>query len=247
MMIYPHNSAIGVPLSVAREWMRRALDLLFPPHCVVCSHAGTWFCGTCLADVQAVPEPVCIRCGQPVTHRGVCSLCRTNPLPLDGIRSVAVFEGTLRTAVHEFKYKGRRVLAPIFGEMMYQYWAHGGVPVDMVVPVPLHPSRKKERGFDQAYLLAGEFSNRSRLQLDNGHLLRMRSTVPQVGLGFAQRKANVAKAFAWRGSGLRGRRLLLIDDVCTTGATLAACASVLRSAGAGSVWALTLARPLDDD
>jgi ComF family protein len=244
-MIYPHNSAIGVPLSVAREWMRRALDLLFPPHCVVCSHAGTWFCGACSANVQVVPEPICIRCGQPVTREGLCSRCRTNPLPLDGIRSAAVFGGSLRTAVHEFKYHGRRVLAPIFGEMMHQYWTHSGVSVDVVVPVPLHPSRKKERGFDQAYLLAVEFSIRSRLPLDYEHLLRMRSTAPQVSLGFAQRMANVANAFAWRGSGLGGRRILLIDDVCTTGATLAACASVLRSAGAGSVWALTLARPLN--
>jgi ComF family protein len=166
-------------------------------------------------------------------------------MPLDGIRSAVLFKGALRTAVHEFKYQGRRVLAPIFGEMMHRYWARCGVPIDIVVPVPLHPSRRKERGFDQAYLLAVEFSKRAQLSLDYGHLFRTRSTVPQVGLGFTQRQENVANAFAWRGSGVRGRRVLLIDDVCTTGATLVACATILRSAGAGSVWALTLARPLD--
>ena len=246
-MTYPHNPTVSVSRSVAREWMRRVLDLLFPPHCVACAHMGAWFCAECVASVQPVPQPICTLCGTHVPRAGLCARCRATPPPLDGIRSVALFQGGLRTAIHEFKYQRRRVLAPILGEMMSAYWAGCGVPIDVIVPVPLHGARKKERGFNQAHLLALELAGRCQLRLDDSHLLRTRSTVPQVGLAVAQRKTNVANAFAWRGAGLHGRCILLIDDVCTTGATLGACATVLRSAGADSIWALTLARPMDGD
>jgi ComF family protein len=117
------------------------------------------------------------------------------------------------------------------------------MPTDLVIPVPLHPSRQKERGFNQAGLLASVLAERARLPLNDGHLTRTRATPPQVGLGAEERKVNVQDAFIWEGNGLEGVRVLLIDDVCTTGATLEACAVALQAGGARLVWALTLARP----
>jgi ComF family protein len=127
--------------------------------------------------------------------------------------------------------------------MLFEYWQETKLSADLVIPVPLHPSRQRERGFNQAGLLASVLAERAGLPLNDVQLSRTRATPPQVGLGAEERKANVQDAFTWRGSGLEGLRILLIDDVCTTGATLEACAVALAAGGAKSVWALTLARP----
>jgi len=156
---------------------------------------------------------------------------------------VAIHDGALRQAIHHLKYKRRRELAPILGQMLFDYWNATRLPADLVIPVPLHASRLKERGFNQAGLLAHALSGPARLTLDETHLIRCRPTPPQVGLGAQERQTNVKDAFAWMGNELTGVRVLLIDDVCTTGATLQASAQALRQAGAASVWALTLARP----
>jgi ComF family protein len=226
------------------DWLRRGLDLLFPPHCVVCSRMGTWFCGDCLASVEPVPQPVCTRCGEPMLRGRVCSSCRVNPLQLDGVRSVAIHGGALRQAIHHFKYQHRRELAEPLGRLLYTYWQEGNLPVDVVIPVPLHASRQRERGYNQSALLARVLANQASLPFNDRDLTRTRATAPQVGLGAEERKVNVENAFVWKGGGLSGARVLLIDDVCTTGATLEACALALRQHDADSIWALTLARPL---
>jgi ComF family protein len=166
-----------------------------------------------------------------------------NPLRLDGVRSVAIHNGALRQAIHHLKYQRRRELAPTLGGMLFEYWQEAKLPTDLVIPVPLHSSRQQERGFNQAGLLASVLAERARLPLNDAHLTRTRATPPQVGLGAEERKVNVQDAFTWRGNGLEDLRVLLIDDVCTTGATLEACAVALQAGGAKSVWALTLARP----
>lgn len=158
------------------------------------------------------------------------------------MRSVAVHDGALRQAIHHLKYRHRRELATTLGWMLSDYWQEAGLPADLVVPVPLHASRQKERGYNQAGLLARALVERLPLTLSETGLIRTRATVPQVGLEARERKVNVQDAFAWTGDRLEGVCVLLIDDVCTTGSTLEACALALRQAGAESVWALTLAR-----
>ena len=111
--------------------------------------------------------------------------------------------------------------------------------------MPLHPHRQRERGFNQSHLLSEVFAAKAALPLNATGLIRTRATVPQVGLGAEERKANVAGAFDWTGEQLDSKRVLLIDDVCTSGATLEACAEALRKGGADMIWALTLARPLN--
>jgi len=144
--------------------------------------------------------------------------------------------------MHWFKYRGRTVLAEPLGELMAAYWTQHPMPIDVVVPVPLHAARLRERGYNQAALLAHEMARRVGLTVDERVLLRQRATAPQVELDAEQRKENVQQAFRCSGNGLKGRRVLLIDDVCTTGATLEACAIALYDGGAREVRALTLAR-----
>jgi len=206
------------------------LDLLFPPHCVSCRRAGTWLCDACIADAPAVPNPASL------APDGF----------LDGAYSVGAHRGPLRRAVHALKYKGLRQIAPQLAELMASTWRSSGIAVDAIVAVPLSAARLKSRGYCQAHLLARPLAERLGLPLLLG-LERTRDTRSQVGLNPAQRWDNVWQAFGWRGDHLPATRVLLIDDVLTTGATLQACAAALRDAGASRVWGLTLTRAWSND
>jgi len=219
------------------------LDFLFPPRCVGCRQVGVWLCAECLDQIPRVEPPFCIRCGDAVVSDGLCARCRTSPLRIDCIRSVVYFDGVLRTAIHQLKYKGRTVLAEPLGGLMAAYWAQHPMSVDVVVPVPLHAARLRKRGYNQAALLACAMARRVGLLVDERTLVRQRATVPQVELNAEKRLQNVHDAFCCSGDDLVGKRVLLIDDVCTTGATLEACAIALYDEGrVRSVQALTLAR-----
>jgi len=218
------------------------LNLLFPPRCASCRQVGAWFCAGCLDQVPRVESPFCIRCGDRVAADGLCARCRTSPLQIECIRAAVYFEGALRKAMHSFKYRGRTVLAGPLGGLMAAYWVQHPMPADVVVPVPLHAARLRQRGYNQAALLAREMARRVGLSVDERTLARQRATASQIKLDAGQRKENVHDAFRCIGSALAGKRVLLIDDVCTTGATLEACAIALYEGGARSVQALTLAR-----
>jgi len=155
---------------------------------------------------------------------------------------VVYFEGALRKAMHWLKYRGRTVLADPLGGLMAEYWAQHPMQLDVVVPVPLHADRLRQRGYNQAALLARQMACRVGLTVEEQTLVRQRSTSRQVDLNAKQRKQNVRDAFRCSGDGLAGKQILLIDDVCTTGATLEACAMALHAGGARNVQALTLAR-----
>ena len=164
-------------------------------------------------------------------------------MQIECIRSAVYFEGVLREAVHRLKYYGRTALAEPLGGLMVAYWVQHPMPADVIVPVPLHTARLRERGYNQAALLAREMACRVGLALNEQTLVRRRATASQVKLDARQRKENVRDAFRCSDNALTGKQVLLIDDVCTTGATLAACAVALHEGGARSVQALTLARP----
>jgi ComF family protein len=144
--------------------------------------------------------------------------------------------------VHKFKYKGVTALAKPLGRLMTEYWSGHPIAVDVLVPVPLHKKRLRERGFNQAALLARQLSEQVELAVDEQTLVRQRATASQIHLDPEERKRNVYDAFRCATSALAGRRVLLIDDVYTTGATLEACAVALEESGTQCVQALTLAR-----
>jgi len=232
------GSAAGWP----RAMLQALLDLLFPRRCVNCGVVGEWLCPSCLTQIPLIEFPVCPHCGRPMRREQLCSTCRDHSLQIDGIRSVAYFEGPLREAVHHLKYRGMRAIAEPLGALMAHYWREHPLPAEVIVPVPLHPSRQRERGYNQAALLARHLGAEIGLPVHEGCLIRERATAPQVELTAEERRKNVQDAFRCLDGSLAGKRVLLVDDVCTTGSTLEACAVALRQGGVRSVWALTLGR-----
>ncbi|MDO8473541.1 MAG: ComF family protein [Dehalococcoidia bacterium] len=162
---------------------------------------------------------------------------------MDGIRSPFSFEGTVRQAVHSLKYHNLRGLSHLLAQLIADYWVLNPLPADVLVPVPLHARRLRERGYNQSSLLARYLSQIIGVPEAEGMLVRCKDTPPQARTSSAeQRRLNVSGAFTVQGRAIRGKRVMLIDDVCTSGATLDACAAVLKRVGAVSVWGLTLAK-----
>lgn len=216
------------------------LDLLFPPRCVVCRREGMWLCAACRAGIEPIAPPLCPRCGRPVTSPP-CPYCAKLPVQIDGIRAVAFFEGALREAIHAFKYLHRTVLADDFGTMLNDHLLTFPLPIDTIVAVPLHSDRERTRGFNQSLLLARALGARRQLPVWEDGLIRTRATRSQTELNAVERRVNVRDAFA-ASARVQGARVLLIDDVCTTGATMDACGVALYARGAKSVWGLAVAR-----
>ncbi len=243
---------VGLPNQAAR-FVSLFGNLLLPEDCRLC--------GLPLRDLSRVPVcEACLRLPCPLTAEYFCVSCRTpfsNPFPLDAsgrcalcrsdlrgfdaAYSYGAYEGALRDLIHLLKYDRIRTLAPRLADLLMV-----ALPreerLDAIVPMPLHWRRFWQRGFNQSSLLAGEVSRRSGLPVVRA-VRRVRATAPQAGLTNAKRRANVAGAFApVRHSAVRGLRLLLVDDVMTTGATASACARALKTAGASRVIFLALAR-----
>lgn len=233
------------------------LDILFPTACSYCSSSigasvVPHFCEACCADFDSIAGPVCPRCGTPydspealrASPDHLCASCRRKPPLFDQALSVAYFEGPLREAIHQFKYRPCRSLGQPLGLWMADR-IRTLAAIDMIMPVPLHVKRLRQRGFNQALLLAHRISVRHGITLFYDNLARVRPTRPQVELTGEERIKNVAGAFALRSpEKIKDKHILLIDDVFTTGATMNACAAVLKHAGASQVTACTLARAL---
>ncbi len=218
------------------------LDLLFPPRCVVCRAVGTLLCPACLAQWPRFPEPRCARCDEPFTPGHRCSI----PASLDRLLVVGPHRGSARRAVHALKYGGQRAVAVPLGHLMAAHMLAARVQPGIIVPVPLHSQRLAERGYNQAALLAQVVARATGSPYADV-LQRTRETPPQVGCGRRERLLNVADAFALSHGDtavVQGRVVLLVDDVCTTGATMGACAHVLREHGAVAVIGFALSRAL---
>ncbi len=234
---------------------RGVLDLLYPPRCEACgSLRRDAMCAECLAAVERIKPPVCDVCGEPfdpgAQSAPTCAGCRRARRPFSVARSAAYYTGPLVKAIGRFKYHCQMVLWRPLGELMVEALHNGGAKaldpdsVDVVCPVPLHQSRLEQRGFNQSELIAEVVAESIGRPLSS-LLERTRPTLPQVDLPAPSRAANVRGAFQARlQEVIEAQRVLLIDDLHTTGATIAECARVLRRAGAAEVRAFTLARPL---
>ena len=172
-------------------------------------------------------------------------IASTGRAPWTSIRSPFRFEGTIRRAVHELKYRNLRALAGRLAGLMADYLRSDPLHDDVIVPVPLHARRLRERGYNQSALLADELGKLTGAEVVKNSVIRIRRTDPQARtLSLDERRLNVAGAFEPRGSGMKNRRVMLIDDVATSGATLEACAVALKQGGAASVRGFTLARDI---
>ncbi|MFH1087339.1 MAG: ComF family protein [Chloroflexota bacterium] len=221
---------------------RAVVDLLFPRRCVGCGKTGDFLCSRCLSSLPCLGE-VCPRCGRPQAGGNLCPGCWVWQNEIDGIRSVFRFDGAVRKAIHQFKYDSLKALAGPLALLLAGYLKSKPLPVEVLVPVPLHLHRLKERGYNQSALLARETGKLTSLPVIEDTLRRLKDSPRQArSASVAERRRNVVGAFRCTGSGLAGKRTLLIDDVCTSGATLEACAAAAKDAGAASVWGLTVAR-----
>ncbi len=220
-----------------RAFGERVLDFLFTPRCVGCQREGSYLCGPCLDGAR----PLDVAYNPDTAMAGALP---AEPGALEGVVSCFVMEGTTREAVHHLKYRGLRAIAQVMGTLMAERARRSGVVADTVVPVPLHRKRLRERGYNQAELLARHVANGLDLPADAEAAQRVSHGTPQArSSGVDDRWAAVQGAFE-AARRLDGRRVLLVDDVYTTGATLETCGRALKDAGAVSVWGLTFAREL---
>jgi ComF family protein len=223
---------------------RVVLDVLFPARCVGCGAYGSFLCQSCQGELPRARPPRCPICWRPQPRAAPCWRCREERPAFQGARSCYLYQGAAREAVHALKYGYVSALAQPMARLMAAYVEEEEViEADLLAAVPLYVRRQRLRGYNQSLLLARELSRLCGLPLAERGLARRRNTPPQAGSADAEaRKRNVADAFVADRRWAEGKRVLVIDDVMTTGATLDACARALRQAGAASVWALTFAR-----
>jgi competence protein ComFC len=228
-------------LTLRAEQLRETVvDFFFPPRCVGCGKAGKFLCDSCYHRLPRIFPPICIRCGRPESTATYCPSCWGWQPHIDGIRSPFRFDGVIRKAIHELKYRNLRAMAGRLAALLAHYLSSASIPGDLLVPVPLHDQRLRERGYNQSALIGRELSKLVLLPVAEGYLCHIKNSPPQARTTYVdQRLSNVVDAFSCNGQRLNGKRIILVDDVCTSGATLEACAVALKSAGAVSVWGLT--------
>ena len=245
------GSALGFAGSVL-------LDLCLPRSCAGCqkmdNRPQSAWCGTCWDQMPRVVSPLCSKCGRPFRDSPespdhLCGECIESTYHFDTARSAVAHEGIIRTRIHQFKFEARTEWVPPLVELLEIAYAGSGMALpELVLPVPLHPKRLKERGFNQSGLLAGELARKIRAPVSFDVIVRKNRTQPQTRLNRKERLKNVRGAFELSGAqDIRGRRILLVDDVFTTGTTLSECARTLkRKGGASEVHAVTVTRALFD-
>ena len=229
------------------------VDFFFPPKCALCGqipedHRPDLPCASCRQRIPPVSPPRCPGCGVPFEAPGddhLCSACLTERRFFSVARAMGIYEGWIAETLSRFKYHGASHLAIPLGNFMAEchdpdlLWS----AIDLLIPVPLHPHRLRQRGFNQSLLLARQIGRRHSIPVDFLSLERTRVTVPQVELSGAERKKNLYGAFRIRKKeNIHQKHILLVDDVFTTGATARECSKVLLRAGAKKVDVITCAR-----
>jgi ComF family protein len=229
------------------------LDLLFSSQCIMCGekreNGEDGICHGCLSQIDYISSPLCQRCGLPFLPESgsdhFCQGCLTLPPSFGIARALAKYAGGLKEAITCFKYGDKITLGENLGRFMAKipYPDLTLTTYNLLMPVPLHPKRLKERGFNQAVILASQMSRKYQIPLDSLSLRRNRPTESQINLNFKERRRNVRGAFEVKDrKKVKAKNVLLIDDVYTSGATVNECAKVLMKAGAARVDVLTLAR-----
>ena len=218
------------------------LDWLYPPICAGCGKKGARWCAECDQAVKLMRGTLCPVCGITVNSPGLCRQCHATPPHFSQLRAWAAYEGPLRKALHHLKYRKDLALGEALARPLIKMLPGLGWAVDLLLPVPLGVARLAQRGYNQSALLAGPVGLALRIPYRPSGLMRSRETRSQVELSAQGRRQNVQGAFQADPAVVRGRRILVVDDIATSCATLDACAQALLEAGATQVFCLTLAR-----
>ena len=219
------------------------LDWVFPPFCCNCQRIGFEICPDCWNLIERIlPKNSCRICGKWIPRGDICTECRAQPPSFEQIRSWAYYQGVARQIVTGIKYQRRFGLLPYLSPTLADSIQSWGISFDVITPVPLGKMRFRERGYNQADLIAKPIARILNQSYKPGALERIHETRSQVGLDAGERRANLQGAFRADGEICRNKSILVIDDISTTGATLNACAEALKQAGAKSVYCFTVAR-----
>ncbi|MCQ2734798.1 MAG: ComF family protein [Alphaproteobacteria bacterium] len=235
---------------------RNFINMILPPRCLKCGQvlgAQNGLCADCFKKISFIGEPLCYRCGRPFAAemhlrsgvRLLCGACGKEKRPLFAMRrSAFLYNDESKKLILDFKFKDKTFSAETLANILYgagrDIWPENP---DVIIPVPIHWTRLLKRRYNQSALLVKYLSSRSAVSADYSSLVRQKNTVPQVQLVGAARRRNLLQAFAVKyPQNIKGKKIVLVDDVETTGSTLKECAKVLKKAGAAKIYALTLAR-----
>jgi ComF family protein len=239
---------------------KQFIDIIYPPKCLICQKflykdglnrdfEDPLICPSCFDGFIVITPPYCSVCGRPfessIEDVHTCEGCLLKTPDYTKIMVPYLYDGSLMTAIHQFKYGGKSHMSPALAFLLMPFAERLLEEIDngLIMPVPLHPKRLRERGFNQSLLLARHIAASLSIELDFLSLRRIKYTLPQAGLKKAERRKNVRRAFELRDTKVvKGRHIILVDDVTTTGNTLNECARVLRKAGCKEVYCLVLAR-----
>lgn len=226
----------------ANQIAQNVIDWLFPPICLGCGEEGVFICPECLPKIQRVPNDVCKYCGSFTSKKGKCANCDGKTLPYEGFRAFAYYDGTIRKAIHHLKYQNDLTIGRYLAGMLSMVYEKAGWETDLILPVPIGEQKMMERGYNQAERIAKPLSERLKIDYSDDALIRISERSSQVGLNQAERQENVRQAFVARSKPVKGKRILVVDDVFTSGATMEAVATELKQAEAKEVYCLTIAK-----
>lgn len=233
--------------------LNRLLNLLYPRRCPICDDIvipkGNLVCDSCKDILTPLREPLCYKCGRQIlsSDREYCDTCLNYNFSFDKAFSLWPYNHTVKSSLSNFKYKGRREYANYYGSKLCEHYSSliKSLNIDVIIPVPVHRERLKDRGYNQAMLIASDLSKRLSIPLAGDYLIRSKNTVAQKNLDPIERRKNLREAFSinkpstYYSSYIRS--VLLIDDIYTTGSTANACAAVLKESGAKNVYVLCMA------
>lgn len=246
MILYTDWNKINIdPMDISYSLYHgfwKIIDLLYPPICGGCAKFGERWCTECDKSILRLTEPICPLCGSPHPGLRLCDTCSAHPPPYTLLRSYGLYQGSLRHAIIQLKYRNNVGMAEILAEYLLRLYNILEMQIDVITAVPLSAQRIRRRGYNQAGLIAYVLALAINKPYRSNLLTRTRDTASQVNLKLQERRRNVEGAFQSHSSAVKGKKVLIIDDVITTGATMHACSLALIEGGASSVCALTAAR-----
>lgn len=237
MIQWVTHPSIGIPLYHS---LWKIIDFVFPPTCAGCGKIGEMMCSDCINQIKKIES--FIENIQPSNSLNLSEF--TNLRYLNDIYSFAYYTPPISLAIKKLKYKRDIGISNLLAKFLVELYNKNKMDIDMVIPVPLNKNKIKERGYNQSFFLALPFSMTIQRPINKQSLRRLKDTKSQVGLNRHERFSNVSDAFCADPAHIDGKNICLIDDVATTGATMEACASALKSAGAKDIFGLTVARAL---
>lgn len=241
-------------MNMLRRFFNALTDIVYPKTCLICKRqlkelacVDNLVCMQCWAKIKRNPPPFCHCCGRHLEKplKNICPACVRKQLHFDRAFSPCVYEGVLKELIHAFKYQGKDYLGTTLTRLMTEFIEEYSLPMDLldlVIPIPLHKTRLREREFNQAQILSNHIARKFNKKVSHNNLRRLRLTKTQTELEIGERLLNVKGSFtATKKEDIKGKNILLVDDVLTTGATCSEAAYALKEAGANIVFVLTLA------